>query len=566
MPRLAIPYIRMSTKSQLKGDSLRRQTDEINKYASENDLNVDWSTNYIDIGRSAYKRDNLKKEAGLGRFIGAIEAGIVKAGTILIIESLDRLSRDEVQRALSMIIDILQKGIDIHTIGAEKAIYTKKSETQDLIIMIIMLSRANNESREKQNRLSKSWENKRKKAVENKTPTTSRVPAWLKVENDKIKFIPERKAILERIIKLKLDGYGFDKITYILNEENIDTWGSGESKGKRWYSSYIKKIIKNEALIGTYYPTANIDGKRQVVEAIEDYYPPVISKDDFERLNIKKNNVGRKSAYFSNLFSDIATCKKCGSSMTMINKGKPPKGGKYLVCTSAKYGKGCDYKTAAYQNFEQNILNHLDSLDIKSIVEPQHNNELKDDISKSEISIAKTKRDIEKLRSSIENYMDSESDEIIPAYLIKKEAELNEKLGKLEALFLDQTIQLSSEDISRNNYDYNYKNIIGENFVIRAKTNHEIKLIVKSMKIEVHGSYNKKVVEVDITFVGGYRTILLIDKNFVNDKMNKVLTIPIYNKMMSRKDMHLRDNMNIFKSENTSFIEFKKMMISNITQ
>ena len=97
--RIAIPYIRMSTAKQLKGHSLQRQTDNINKYALENNLSVDWTTNYIDIGKSAFKRKHLEKEADLGRFLEALEAGLIKKDTILLIESLDRISRDEIQQA-----------------------------------------------------------------------------------------------------------------------------------------------------------------------------------------------------------------------------------------------------------------------------------------------------------------------------------------------------------------------------------------------------------------------------------------------------------------------------------
>ena len=59
--------------------------------------------------------------------------------------------------------------IEIHTISpAERSIYTKKSESQDIIVALFLLSRANNESILKQERLQESWGNKRKIAIEQK--------------------------------------------------------------------------------------------------------------------------------------------------------------------------------------------------------------------------------------------------------------------------------------------------------------------------------------------------------------------------------------------------------------
>jgi DNA invertase Pin-like site-specific DNA recombinase/CYTH domain-containing protein len=564
MSKLAIPYIRMSTKEQLKGHSLSRQTDYINEYAKINDLTVDWTTNYIDIGRSAFKGKNLLGEAGLGRFLGAVQAGVIKEGSILLIESLDRLSRQEVKTALAMLLQILEYGIEIHTIGgSETAVYTKKSDEKDIIIAVILLGRANNESVIKQERLNKSWEKKRKIAESEKIPITSRIPAWLRIFNGKFEIIKHREEILLRIIDMKLSGYGADKISYILNSEDIETWGEGKRKGKQWYPSYIKKIIKSEALIGTYFATSVVNDKRVIVSEIKDYYPKIISKDLYGRLNIKKTkNIGRKSAYFSNLFSGVAVCKICGSTMTMINKGKPPKGFKYLVCSSAKSGKGCVYNAAPYLDLEYNILTHIDSLDVRGIVEPENNNELMEEIKENELQISNIGRQLDKIKKSIDNYLIETESEIIPSGLIRRESSLDNELVSFKKQKNELIVKLNSKNISRNNLDFDIKKISGEDFILRSQVNNEMKLILEKIEFQVHGSY--KVVEVDIYFIGGYRSVLLIDKKFKENNINKVLTIPVYNKKITPKTLNMRDNMNIFRSDDGAFLDFKKHIIERL--
>lgn len=549
--KLAIPYIRMSTEEQLKGDSLRRQTELIDKYAKKHNLEVDWKTNYTDIGKSAFTGKNLAKEAGLGRFLGAVQAGVVESGTALLIESLDRLSRKEVKTALKIFLGILENGIEIHVLGeAEKTVYTEETDEKDLIIAIIILSRANRESKIKQERLSKSWEKKRKEAEEEKKPITKRIPAWLNVVDEQFQVDIEKGKVVQRIIKMKLDGYGSNKIAYILNDEAIPVFG----RGKKWHDSYIKKIISNKALLGIYTAQKlDQDGNKEFVKEIDNYYPKLISKDDFNRINIKRDIKGRKSKYFSNLFTGIATCKKCGSSMVMINKGSSSKGGKYLLCSNVKSGTKnnkikCDNGLASYKNFELNVLRHLDSLDVKTIIDPTHNNEALDDIKELELQISNVTRILSNIHKSIDEA--AKKDGIVSSYLNKKEAELSNELKDFENQLNQKQIELNKNDISRNNYDLNINKIIGENYVLRAKTNIELKSIIEKMTIESHGNYNKKIVEVDITLIGGYRIIMLIDKTFIDNTTDKILTIK---PNATQKELYLRSNMNIFKEENSFF-------------
>ena len=87
----AYSYIRFSTPEQQKGDSKRRQTELARRYADANGLDLDETLTFHDLGVSAYRGKN--RDAALGPFVTTVEAGRVKQGSYLLVESLDRLSR-----------------------------------------------------------------------------------------------------------------------------------------------------------------------------------------------------------------------------------------------------------------------------------------------------------------------------------------------------------------------------------------------------------------------------------------------------------------------------------------
>src|SRR5438874_8702267 len=92
----AFSYIRFSTPEQLKGDSLRRQLDLSAKYAKQHGLVLDEGLTFRDLGVSAFDKSNLGSGGKLRAFLDAVEQGLVPPGSLLLVESLDRLSRAQV--------------------------------------------------------------------------------------------------------------------------------------------------------------------------------------------------------------------------------------------------------------------------------------------------------------------------------------------------------------------------------------------------------------------------------------------------------------------------------------
>src|SRR4051812_17193411 len=102
----AYSYTRMSTEAQLSGDSFRRQDDSSKTYASVHGWELLEEDQLKDLGLSAFSGANVS-DGALGQFLQAVRDGKVQRGSILIIESLDRLSRQKPSKALGLFSEII---------------------------------------------------------------------------------------------------------------------------------------------------------------------------------------------------------------------------------------------------------------------------------------------------------------------------------------------------------------------------------------------------------------------------------------------------------------------------
>jgi DNA invertase Pin-like site-specific DNA recombinase len=111
-------YTRFSTPAQSKGDSLRRQTKAAQDWAAAHGLTLDDTLTFHDAGLSAWTGEN---EGGqLGAFREAVKAGVVPRGSVLAIESFDRLSRGGIRKTQRLVEDIIDAGIEIVTLSDGK--------------------------------------------------------------------------------------------------------------------------------------------------------------------------------------------------------------------------------------------------------------------------------------------------------------------------------------------------------------------------------------------------------------------------------------------------------------
>lgn len=334
----AYSYIRMSTEMQLKGDSLNRQLRLSEAYAAQHGL--DLVQEYQDLGVSAYASDNLIS-GSLGRFVEAVREGKVPSDAYLLVESLDRISRDNPLAALNTFQDILRLGITIVTLS-DGQIYSQatiSTEPMRLLMSMMYMVRAHDESRMKSGRIAAAWAAKRQNIAVRKL--TGLCPHWLKLSEDRTCFeiIDDRAQLVKDIFQWTVDGYGVEAVTKRLNQEGVECWG----RTKGWRASYIKKVLTNRAVLGELTLHKLIDGKRQPIDVQSNYYPIIVPTELFyaaqQARALRSRKGGRKGAQVANLFSGIAKCGYCGGPACLKDRGSTR--GKVLVCDRAQRGMGC---------------------------------------------------------------------------------------------------------------------------------------------------------------------------------------------------------------------------------
>jgi DNA invertase Pin-like site-specific DNA recombinase len=372
----AYSYIRFSSPQQALGHSQRRQQDQIDRFVKENNLSLQNSEAFRDLGVSGFRGLNLKQ--GLGRFIAEVDANKVKRGSYLIVESLDRLSRQNVMDSFRLLVSLIDKGIRVVALNdTGPTVLDKSADFSALMLTLGTLYRAYDESSKKSMRGKAVWQQKKRNAQF--APVSSRCPEWLSFNAAKKAFdpIPDRVRTIQKIFDLADQGIGRHRIVRLLNQQGIKSF---RNVSNGWQGSSVSKLLRNRALIGFYQPTTreydpetgrelrNPDGNE-----VAGYYPVVIDEALFRRVSTRRHMpvaplAGRQGPALTNLFTGIVFCGWCGAPMAMCNKGPPPKGRRYLVCSKAVRGKGCTYRSWPYDHIEPMILSRIRELDFGEVL------------------------------------------------------------------------------------------------------------------------------------------------------------------------------------------------------
>jgi len=451
MTNLAISYARFSSVGQGDGDSLRRQTEEAEKYAAENNLDLDRQRSFRDLGVSAYDQSNITKGA-LGLFLKAVEAEQIPIGTTLIIESFDRLSRASPIDALAVFTQLINSGLNVVTLTKPPKKFSRESIQANMFQLfeaLMDMHRAHGESARKSDLVSSAWKDKKARAKAGEI-MSGRAPHWIDVtvnpeldqKNPKkrsAKLNKERAKIVKRIVEQAELGIGNSTIIKTLHKDMVPAWSSS---GK-WEPSYVQKMLCSPALYGA----IDIDG-----ELIEGYYPAVIPKDRFLYLQALRSNrattknVNRKGKTVSNLFSGMLKCGYCGSSMNIAGYKSLKLGyeRKYVGCHGARTAStGCKMKIWFLDELEPTLLFWLTTIDYSKLIGTGKKTSIDDEKTKLaglENDLATTDLKIERTMIAIEEGATG----MVPR--LKQHEADKEKLLKLVSAQRDQVNALMSQD------------------------------------------------------------------------------------------------------------------------
>jgi len=137
---------RYSSTAQADGTSIVRQSSIAQRVAKDNGLEY---VEIFDRGISAFKGRN-SVDGKLGEFISDVRNNALPNNCWLVVESLDRLTRQNPYKAFGLMRELIERGVTIVT-GNDNKKYSREAigdDLSDLFTMILEFTRGHNESRE----------------------------------------------------------------------------------------------------------------------------------------------------------------------------------------------------------------------------------------------------------------------------------------------------------------------------------------------------------------------------------------------------------------------------------
>jgi DNA invertase Pin-like site-specific DNA recombinase len=311
----------------------------------------------VDRGLSAYKATHRKK-GRFGLFIQSIDEGLIPPGAVLVVEALDRISREEPDLATSLFGGILRKGIDIGVCKLGMVFTAADMGTSRYSIISNMFMLAHMESKQKAERVGESWKARRDKARAGGKLMSRRLPAWLESVNGEVRPIPEKVAVVGHIFRLATEGYGRARIVAELTGSGVPPF----SAAGKWTTPYVNKMLTDRRVLGD---LELIDGT-----TLEGYYPRVISKDvyDLARQAQRERAVGGpgrrlRDGQFINVFRSLLVHARDSEGFALHYRGTKKEPRLYLAGAAGRAGRTKETYTFPYSAFEEAVLSLLKEVD-----------------------------------------------------------------------------------------------------------------------------------------------------------------------------------------------------------
>lgn len=372
MTQIAIVYGRFSTSEQSKGLSLERQTKRGTEYA----LKKKWAVEKVlmDEGRSAFHGANRLEGSALHEFELEAKNGLHR-GKTLVVENIDRLSRQGAKAAAQLIWALNEHGVSVATYHGDH-VYAAgaSSELMDLFRLIILAQTAHEESVNKSDRTRDNWASRFKQMEEGTlTKPIPHVPPWIKKVEGGHVLDEYRTRVLNEIFDLYIGGMGITRIANLLNQRNEPVWSSKSEETKNgWFYGYIWRLLTKRSALGEYVAS---DGRTIAA----DFFPQAVTAEKFNQaqatLAMRKSNQKRSRNQNRNLLLQMVFCAQCDGGAHFHHTTDTPqtytnacglvrtyrrKTKRHLRCDRSRRKHQCDNSTKLdYDIVEGTILQEL---------------------------------------------------------------------------------------------------------------------------------------------------------------------------------------------------------------
>jgi DNA invertase Pin-like site-specific DNA recombinase len=434
----AILYARFSSDAQALGDSIDRQIRTCTPFIDAKG----WTLEAIvrDEGRSAFKAHHRRADAGMGTLEREVMEGL-HVNKVLVIERLDRFSRENHSDTYDLIRVLTKNGLSIATVDGDRLYEAYQPiEFASMIELLVRLKMNHEASETKASHGRAKWEKRRSDMIATKKPVTKLCPAWLRMAEDRscYEIFEDRDKTIRLIFEMADSGMGSLRITKALNERKILPWSRFTNRTPRaWSRGTIIRFLQDVSVTGDHQPMKVVDSKRVPVgEPIRGYYPKIVEADMFARVSTaaadRKAVPGNKSDV-PNLVAGLAYCAECGAKMTYrhnrraghvrvrdgVEQAPTKSASASLLCPIAIDG-GCENKRSiAYVSLEKGLIEavlHL-SLDDDAFGR-------RGDVVKLDVTIADRQRDHDIVyAAAVELWTSAGESAIAKTLAAKREAE-----------------------------------------------------------------------------------------------------------------------------------------------
>ena len=325
----------------------------------------------VDAGVSAGTGRHRTKGA-LAQFIAAGKAKTIPAGSVLVVESVSRFSREASTDALmSLLGDVLQPGLAIAFTGFDSGrVITAERWNKEPGLkygLIAALDSARTEWEERSAR-SRGGARKRERLQNEGEKVAAATPWWIQrdpvsrqlIRDESGNFVidPVDLATINRAVELACAGMGTTLIAKVLDDEGRPPPQTANRRNqyrdkaaKGWTVSRVGYLLRHPALVG--------DLVRRDGRTIPGFYPPVLSLQrwhevrDALRSRYKLRGVLRGGGQKThNLFMCLTRCGVCGGTFSYHPSSERARTGHpgYMACRAANRRDNPTCSNSGYLN------------------------------------------------------------------------------------------------------------------------------------------------------------------------------------------------------------------------
>ncbi|UCQ40065.1 recombinase family protein [Edwardsiella piscicida] len=434
-------------------------------------LDLERVTYLNDSGLSAYHALNWNK-GQLGQLYQQIENGII-SNAYLIVENIDRLSRRNPFDAIQKISFMIQHGLYIFEIETNQIFSHNRPES--LLALQMSLNRSYSESKRKSVITIKNFKNRIDRYLQDGelfTKSSKSIPRWFDIDVKNKKLIQNDIATtIQKIFEMYADGFGNGTICKRLNDDGL------LDVKRHWNTITLSRVLRDRRLIGEK-RYGRICRAKEDEELIENFWPPVISRKLFDRVqaiigNHKVSHIDKTTKKQKNLFHGLTRCGICGSNASITSNNRSMD---YICCLSRRHHISDVCTTAQYMRWspiERALVAFLDGIDWRQIYQPESN-------SKSVLDgLCAELRAVDQKISELKAELNKSDDDVVLALSrsIRKNQELQTELQRKIAAIEDKS---GTKSVS---FNFDEKLFDQNEVELRQNANVEYRKVIKEISI-----------------------------------------------------------------------------------